>query len=573
MSFPKINTWIDWLLFGYNIVAGNGTSMPKQGAINFLSPFTVTDNPTNNSTDIEIDGSQLGFELSPADLTMHEVSSGTLPGFQPASMVTLDEEFTNSSLTRFTIFPITGATAITPTISGGQMVLANTSGQGTIIQEGAAMTVPNIAVSCLVASFTTTSGNSFENFGVGVGVDGSNYLMATWERISGRVTINANKAGSSSDNAPFTIALTPPFSLGMSIVANNVTAWVKQSGGAWTAVTNFDISSIFNFKTMSLTTWKSQLIFDSASTHPCTLSVQSLKIGSFGGVAIRDICPLTSTDGTPIMNGSVATVTATLADPADANYCGILTYDVINKVLTQTGVVFVNRSSALQNDTASHLIQDGTGGYYFFITTWGNFGSGASAINILYKHETTLNLSSGVNAVASMAQLTLPGIPSGGGSYDPFAVLNGSTWNLAFTVGPSSSDQYYPALASSANLSTWSSVGADTASILFEGTRISKIGGSYTVLASTVVKSAGAGVHGAAGTPYVRTYDLSMNWTGNIYVPGFLEASDNEFPPHCSLVPFGNYVYWLTFDNTEVSSVPQGHFRVFRALRYGPSVD
>ena len=54
MSFPQINTWIDWLLFGYNLAASNGSQVPKRGALNFLSPLTVTDNPTLGSTDIGV---------------------------------------------------------------------------------------------------------------------------------------------------------------------------------------------------------------------------------------------------------------------------------------------------------------------------------------------------------------------------------------------------------------------------------------------------------------------------------------------------------------------------------------
>lgn len=55
MAFPVINTWLDWLLFGYNIVASNNAAMPKRGALNFVGlGVTVADNEANGSTDVTI---------------------------------------------------------------------------------------------------------------------------------------------------------------------------------------------------------------------------------------------------------------------------------------------------------------------------------------------------------------------------------------------------------------------------------------------------------------------------------------------------------------------------------------
>lgn len=576
MPFPQINTWIDWLLFGYNLVASKSTAVPKRGALNFLDPFVVTDNASNGTTDITVDGSQLGFELAPMDLDFHEVRNGTLPGFMPSNLIILNEQFTDPSLTRFAI--LSEGTPVTPTISGGQMTLSNTSGQNTGVQEGPSITVPNFAVSLNFVSSTSIIGNSYENHAVGVAKDSNNFILAVWrkrEGTNGYISVQVKISGSSTFQGDIVLgsAYTTPFQLGLSLVANTLVVWQKPNGGSWTKITSYDVSGTFNFKTSSLTGWKPVFWLATDSVHPVTVVVSNFEYGPFGGTSIRDICPMTSLDGTPVLSGSLVTCTATLADPTGAAYCGIVTYDLASKVLTQTGVLFVNRGSALQNDGAAHLIQDGSGGYHLFITTWGNAGSGASNINILYKHETMLNLSAGVNIIASMTQLTLPGIPSGGGTYDPFATLDGALWRLAFTVGPSSSNQYFPSLASTPDLTTYTLIGQDAASILFEGTRITKLGGTYTLLASTVVTS--AGLTGAAGVAYVRAYDMSMNWIGNIYPRGFIDTAANNYPPHCSLIPYGAYVYWLTFDNSEQNSVSgtQGQFRVFRALRYGPGID
>ncbi len=76
MAFPQISTWIDWRLFGYNIIAGAGVALPKRPVLNFLAPFTVTDNPTLNTTDIAGGGGGLPWDVvdvatttPPADTT------------------------------------------------------------------------------------------------------------------------------------------------------------------------------------------------------------------------------------------------------------------------------------------------------------------------------------------------------------------------------------------------------------------------------------------------------------------------------------------------------------------------
>lgn len=50
--------WIAWFttlgqLFGFNqTIQAAGVSLPQETALNFLAPFTVTDNPANGSTDV-----------------------------------------------------------------------------------------------------------------------------------------------------------------------------------------------------------------------------------------------------------------------------------------------------------------------------------------------------------------------------------------------------------------------------------------------------------------------------------------------------------------------------------------
>lgn len=64
--------WIAWFttlgqLFGFNqVVQADGVAQPTEVAINFLSAFTVTDNPTNGSTDIGIAASEPPYQTGTA---------------------------------------------------------------------------------------------------------------------------------------------------------------------------------------------------------------------------------------------------------------------------------------------------------------------------------------------------------------------------------------------------------------------------------------------------------------------------------------------------------------------------
>lgn len=61
--------WLNWFttlgqLFGFNqTVQAAGVAMPQEPALNFLAPFTVTDNPGSSSTDIGVNIPKLPFTV------------------------------------------------------------------------------------------------------------------------------------------------------------------------------------------------------------------------------------------------------------------------------------------------------------------------------------------------------------------------------------------------------------------------------------------------------------------------------------------------------------------------------
>jgi len=59
--FPFPSTIPDWLAWVFCRFQSNGTLLPGEPNVNFLSPLTATDNPGNRSIDIGFNGSVLAF--------------------------------------------------------------------------------------------------------------------------------------------------------------------------------------------------------------------------------------------------------------------------------------------------------------------------------------------------------------------------------------------------------------------------------------------------------------------------------------------------------------------------------
>lgn len=507
----------------------------------------VTNGPTTGQV-LQFNGSHYApisphVELQPSDLDLHEYFRPSVVNYMPGALVTLSDNMTGS-LARFTT--ISEGTPATPTQTGGQLTIVNTTGQNTGLQEGSGLTMCQFATDLHIVSLTGPFG-TYANVGCGYAIDSNNYVIAVWRKVDGLASIQVKIGGTSNFRTSTVISWTPPFDIGLSLVANSLVFWMKPNGGSWTVINTYAITE-YNFKTTTtaLATWKP--VFWLAAQTTGTLIVDKFQSGSFGSVGVRDTSPVTALDGTPLLSGNIATITSTNLDPTGAAYCGVMQVDLIAKTSTQVGTIMVNRSSTVQNDNAAHIIQDGTGGYHFFITTWGNVGTGASNIQILYKHETTLNLLVGENTVSSMTQPSIQGIPASGGMYDPYVVFTSGLWYLASTAGPVTANTYYPVLQSSPDLVTWTLIGSDSTMVLYEGSRFVKIAGSLWACWASSVDTA--------------VYDLTFTGQGRMRVP--FNNSTTNYPPHPSLIDIPNspWVYQITFN-------PNFNLILTRALRYG----
>ena len=496
-------------------------------------------------------------DLSPVELDLHEIANNAVFDVQPTALLKTNETFDVTSLDRFTI--ITEGVACVPTIAGGQMTMVHDAGQNTGLQEGTDLTMCQFSNVINIASVTSVAGNTYENFGVGVAKDANNFIMAVWMRkdgVNGQASIQVKIGGVSNFRGIIALgaAWVPPFDIGLSLVANSLTFWYKANGGTWTKITSYDVTATFDFKSESLVGWKGVFWLATDNVQTVTAVFDNFKIGYFGSVGFRDPAVVSRENGDPIVSNNVVTLTATLTDPQASAYQGVMSLNLITRVMTQIAVIMVSRSGKCQNDHAGHIISYLDGTYRYFVSTWGDRGGAADLIQILYKNETVLNLLSGANLISGMSQLNLQGIPAGGGAYDPHAILRGGTWYVAYTTNPVAPDTFYPALDSTPDLAIFTLIGADASAVRYEGTRIIKMGVNFWVVTASVSDT--------------NVYDLTMTYQGKM---SSLAQAAGAYPPHPMLVPTGSYVYQITFDNTLYGGVAStvGHFRGFRARRRG----
>lgn len=79
IGFPFPATIPDWLSWIFCRFQWNGTPLPGEPAVNYLSPLVATDNPTNKTIDVSLSGGVLAFA--------GEISSSTFAAAANTSIV------------------------------------------------------------------------------------------------------------------------------------------------------------------------------------------------------------------------------------------------------------------------------------------------------------------------------------------------------------------------------------------------------------------------------------------------------------------------------------------------------
>jgi hypothetical protein len=481
----------------------------------------------------------------------------------PAGLVYLTETF--GSTAPFTQYTENSLGAFTVASNQGQIVQSSGAARSNYLTDGADISVPQVMVMIDVVSRSGSAGNSYENVGVGIVKDDSNYCLAEYDNVGHTARFHMKIAGTANFYASVSQTLTAPYSLALSIVGVAATMW-KIVSGTWTALTTVDLSSpggspTFNPKTASLTGWKAGFSLATPGTQSATWTFANLKAGRFGGVGIRDMNIVSNQDGTPIVTNGAVNFLATLPDPAGIASQGVMAFNLDTKALSQVGLIMISRDAAVQNDVAGQIVAVGDGTFHLTIATWGSPSGFGNVLKTNHKHETSLNLLSGVNVVGSMSQLNLTQAPAGGdvGSYDCVIVKNANDgfWYAAYAATPDTNfvgNPQYICLDRSPDLVTWTNIGADASNTGFEGTKILKTNSDYWVI--------------GGGRTAGRLYDLTLTL---VEPQMYMTTTGGTLTfPWPLIFPWKRSQYLLTFDDTKygTASFTWGNLQLHLASRY-----
>lgn len=499
-------------------------------------------------------GGAVRTEIAPLGLVFTQQASVNPFNLQPSNLVFLSEGFTSDTgqFNRYTEGTI-GSTSV----SGGQMTLTHVGTQNTIITEGADLTMPQAFVSISVDQ-VGNAGSGYDNFGVGIVKDANNFILASIDRLNQEIRFQSKIGGANAFFNGFFKSFPSPFKLALSLVGNSIGIWLD-TGSGWAVQLSYDHTSRYDFRTVgNLTGWKPG--FTVATGSSSVWKVSNFKAGRFGTVGLRDMAIATNPDGSPYLSGNLATFLGTAPDHTGASYCGVFTLNLDTYAITQVGAIMVQRDGKIYPDLAACCVVNADGSQRLLISTWGNGFGGV--LKILYGVLSSGNVLSGSNVVSTLSQLTLPLGVSGVGAYDPFLAYDSanSRWLLAYTITNNTSfsgNPFYAALAYSADLSSWTLIGADSAANGYEGTRLLKVNGAFYNM-----------VGGPAGSGNSsRVYNASMTYLGALNAT-FSGGSSTQ--PHPMIFPYGEKQVLLTFDDTRYGggSFTWGRAIIHTATRY-----
>lgn len=492
-----------------------------------------------------------GFEIRPDSLTWTNIATVVPDSLQPEQLAIYYEQFNSlDSMTRYSeSLPDSGNVNISST--GEITIDNNTAGaRNDILTFGPYVNIPTAFVSLDVIAHPDSS-TGYDNIGVGIAQDANNFIFASYDHVNQLARIQVKLSGSNNFYNSQSRLYYPPFRFAFSNVAGYCSFWYHD-GLTWELVTSYSSATL---TALDLTTWKGAMT--AATPNSSEWRFDSLNIGRYGSVGIRDFNIVTAENGDPYMTGDTIWIAATTAGHIEyTNTMGVWSLDLGTQELRQESILMFERNGGVKLDVAGHIVRYGNDSTRISVSTWGNgFGNPLGIVTKI----TTDNLLQGVHLISSMdTTIQGRGAPAQG-YYDPYTVKIGGTWYHAYTAVDDlsfSGDPFYPCLDSSnGDLYGTTLIGAASDSTNFEGTKILKINSTFYVLAGTDFN--------------YSVWDRYMNPIGTLktYVSG---GTDTQ--PHPMVFPYGDYQYLLTFDNTKYNggSFTWGDLIIRRADRYYP---
>jgi hypothetical protein len=481
-------------------------------------------------------------EIEPHRQNYTGVSTLTYFDPQPAGLIDLTEPFTSNT------GQFTGLGTGTLTISGGVGAIAVTTGN-TLYEQltASSISLPNFFIEATVTSISGQASGTRESR-VAFIKDLNNYMEATYQHAANTLVLDMRVAGTFFSLSTKSIALTPPFRIGISLVGNSLCSWYSTNAtSAWNFGSGADISSHLDMTVAANFSGFNAAIcgFNNAGGASWTVNFDDLKIGRFGGVGMRDMRVVHDEIGNTYVDGSGNVIIhATMSDPRAGANTGVFTFNPLTSTLTQVGVIHIARSGHIYPDTAGDIIRYSATSYKMVASTW---GSGAP-VHIIYGAVAGVNILSGSQVVTLSTSFTLPtasGQPTYTSWYDPCLMNDGTQWYLAYTNGIAAST-FVPCLATSPDLVTWTLVGNDTIGSKYEGTNIVYFNKKHWVA---------AGGPSGGSTDFMRIYDLTMTLVGTLSATITPGPANSNPPWPCIFSYDSKHDYLFTFNGTLAGGV------------------
>ena len=490
--------------------------------------------------------------IGPVGSTFTELANITYLDRLPPALQTLDETFpADTGFSKYT-----ESSGGTTSVASNKYTITHVGAKNDIVVKNTiSFSAPVAWVEATIA-VTNTGATGHDSGGVGIVKDANNLIFSSMDRLNSIVRVQIKIGGVSYFLGSIVQTWGTSFKLALSLVANSACVWID-TGSGWTYKLGADVSGYYDFRTTgNLTGWNPGFILANGGGNS-TWDFSAFKAGSFGGVGMRDQTLVTDEYAAPYFPAADSILfSATIADPRGTAYCGVFTFNLTTYALAQVSAILVSRGGKTYNDLSAHIIRYAGGNRRMLISTWGN-GFGGS-IQTLHELFTTGDVLSGVNVV-TMTAITLPGQTGASpGAYDAMMAWDGSQWLIAYTLTDDTSfsgNPFYPALATSAAMSSFSLVAKDsTTGRGYEGTKLINDSGVFYVLAG-----------GPAGTGNAsRAYDSAMSFIGSLDAT-FAGGADTQ--PHPMMFAHGGGRKILTFDNSRFGGggFTWGHLRLMGA--------
>ncbi|HSX49948.1 MAG TPA: hypothetical protein VLF09_03260 [Cellvibrio sp.] len=487
-------------------------------------------------------------EYYPFEQTFTQVHSKT--DFAPLGVELLNEPF---SADTGQLLVTTESTVGAVTFSAGNLNVAHTGVQNTIIRTGSDIGAPLCWVEIGVVS-RTSLGSGYNNVGVGIAKDANNFIYASFDQRANQRRVQVKIAGTNTFYSSASYTFPASLKIALSLVMNSASVWVD-SGSGWVCLVTHQIpTASVNFKTIDLTGWKPS--FTVAASASVTWVFDNLKSGIFGGVGIRDMTLITSANGDPVDFSGNYRFTATSTCPVGTGYNTVWEYSPIDYSIVMTGAILVNRGGSRQNDLNAHIVLNDDSTYRVVIASWGN---GFGGIIQCYHKNNVGDIMVGEAYINSPDLLALPLIPGtgSGGSYDPYLIYDVDHWFLAYAVVSRTDfvgENFYIAAAETVDFIAFTGVGSDPARTIVEGPKICKSNGQLFIY--------------GGGRGEQPSYDSGMNYVGEpIFSPALYSGTDTQ--PHVMVFPHDDEYHCLTWNQVRFGSTAftWGDFLVYTAPR------